>query len=311
MGKKKTIIISVIAVLAIIAVLAYSAAPSYLYNKSMEKSRKAAGLTVKSVNVQDFKIVYSEGGKGETVLLLHGFGANRDNWNNFARMLTPRYHVIIPDLPGFGDSTKKPDAMYNITTQVVRLNQFAKLLKLEKFHIAGNSMGGNISGTFAATYPEMVKSLTLIDASGVKTPVKSDRQILTEKGTNPLVVEDVKDFDRLLEYNFANPPKIPPFIKKYLAKKSVESSKLNEQISIELGKTDYLALEKNLDKIKAPTLIIWGDSDRVVHISSVPIFEKGIKGSRSVIIKGAGHLPMMEKPVETSKAYLGFIEKIK
>lgn len=311
MSKKKIVIITVITAVAIVAALLYCAAPSYLYKKTIEKSRKAAGLTVKSVNVQDFKIVYSEGGKGETVLLLHGFGANRDNWNNFARSLTSRYHVIIPDLPGFGDSTKKADAMYNIMTQVVRLNQFAKQLKLKKFHIAGNSMGGNISGTFAATYPEMVKSLTLIDASGVKSPVKSDRQILTEKGTNPLIVKDVKDFDRMLEYNFVNPPKLPSFMKKYLAKKSIESSKLNEQISIELGKTDYLALEKNLYKIKAPTLIIWGDSDRVVHISSMPIFEKGIKGSRSVIIKGAGHLPMMEKPVETSKVYIDFIEKIK
>ncbi len=55
--------------------------------------------------------------------------------------------------------------------------------------------------------------------------------------------------------------------------------------------TDMFILESKLDKITAPTLIVWGDSDRVIHISSVPIFEKGIKNSKSVIIKECGHVP--------------------
>jgi len=310
MNRKKYLFLSILAAVAVIAAVLYFAAPSYLYNKSMDKARKEAGLTVKSVNIQDFKIVYSEGGKGDTIILLHGFSANKDHWNNFAKNLTPRYHVIIPDLPGFGDSSKKPGADYSIGSQVERVRKFAEALKLEKFHIAGNSMGGNISGTFSATYPGMVKSLTLIDASGVKTPVQSDRMKLSEKGINPLVVKDVKDFDRALEFNFANPPKIPSLVKKYLAKKAVQDSTMNGEISTQLAKTDYFALEKKLDKIKAPTMIIWGDLDRMVHVSSVDIFLKNIKGSKSYIVKGSGHLPMLEKPKETADVYLNFLKGI-
>jgi len=67
-------------------------------------------------------------------------------------------------------------------------------------------------------------------------------------------------------------------------------------------------LESKLNKINAPTLIVWGDSDKLVHISSVPIFEKNIKNSKSVIIKECGHAPMLEKPAETAAAYQDFLK---
>jgi pimeloyl-ACP methyl ester carboxylesterase len=71
---------------------------------------------------------------------------------------------------------------------------------------------------------------------------------------------------------------------------------------------DFFTLESKLNKITAPTLILWGDTDRVVHISSVPIFEKNIKNSKSVIIKECGHVPMIEKPAETAAAYQDFLK---
>jgi pimeloyl-ACP methyl ester carboxylesterase len=87
-------------------------------------------------------IVYLEGGRGESVLLLHGFGADKDNWNLFSRYLTKRYHVIAPDLPVFGESSKIWSDQYNISAQVERVHDFVKQLGLKSFHLAGNSMGG-------------------------------------------------------------------------------------------------------------------------------------------------------------------------
>jgi pimeloyl-ACP methyl ester carboxylesterase len=72
--------------------------------------------------------------------------------------------------------------------------------------------------------------------------------------------------------------------------------------------SDMYILESKLNKITAPTLILWGDTDRIVHISSVAIFEKNIKNSKSVIIKECGHAPMIEKPVETAAAYQDFLK---
>src|SRR5450759_907549 len=103
---KKAIFLTIAVVVVIVAAILYFAAPSYLYNKAIADLRKDAKLTIKSVNIPDFKIVYAEGGAGDTIIMLHGFGGNKDNWPRFAKFFTPNYRVIIPDLPGFGDSSK-------------------------------------------------------------------------------------------------------------------------------------------------------------------------------------------------------------
>jgi len=301
-------IIIILGIVIVILAALYLAAPSVLYKGAIDKARKESGLTVKTVQVGNLKIAYAEGGTGETVIMLHGFGANKDNWARFSKTITPKYHVIIPDLPGFGDSDKPADINYSIASQTERINLLAKQLKLTKFHIVGSSMGGNIAGMYAATYPEMVKSLTLFDASGVKSPVKSEREIMIEKGTNPLLVSSAADYDRLLQFTFSKPIQIKSFIKNYLAKKAAAERPINEKIYKEALINDYGMLEGKLDRISVPALIIWGDKDRVVHISSMDIFKKLIKNSKSVVIKECGHLPMMEKPAETSAMFLDFIK---
>ena len=305
---KKTIFLTIAAVVIIISAILYFAAPSYLYNKAINGLRKNAGLTIKSVNIPDFKIVYAEGGAGDTIIMLHGFTGSKDNWLWFAKSFTPNYRVIIPDIPGFGDSSKPQDAKYNIMSQVERLNLFVKELKLTKFHIVGNSMGGDIAGNYAVTYPDMVKTLALFDSAGVVSPIKSERTLLLEKGISaPLVVKNVNEYDKYLEMGFNKPPQMPSIIKKYLAQQAVKASSFNEKIYNELN-TDLTALESKLNKITVPTLIVWGDSDKIIHVSSVPIFKKNIKNSQSAIIKECGHLPMMEKPQETASIYHDFLK---
>jgi pimeloyl-ACP methyl ester carboxylesterase len=192
-------------------------------------------------------------------------------------------------------------------SQVERLNLFAKELKLTKFNIVGNSMGGNIAGNYAATYPDMVKTLGLFDAVGVNAPIKSELILLLEKGKNPLIIQDVNDYDKYLEFIYVKPPQMPSFMKNYLAKQIVEAAPLKEKIGNDIW-ADNLVLQGKLKKIKAPTLIVWGDSDKVIHVSSVPVFKKGIKNSQAVIIKDCGHVPMMEKPQETASIYQDFLK---
>ena len=307
-SSKKIILGTLAVVVVILAAMIYFIAPSYLYNKTMDGLRKDAGLAVKSASIPDFNIVYLEGGTGDTIMMIHGFGGSKDNWPMFAKYFTPNYRVIIPDLPGFGDSSKPGNAKYNIRSQVERLNLLAGELKLTKFHIVGNSMGGSIAGTYAVTYPERVKTLALFDSGGVNAPVKTELSLLLEKGINALAVKNVEDFDKLMAINFYKPFPIPAFIKKYLAKETAKAAPLNEKIFKEITNTDFYALEGKLDMIKAPTLIVWGDSDKVLDISSMPIFEKKIKNTKSATIKECGHLPMMEKPQETAAVYKDFLK---
>lgn len=295
-------------VVIILVVIGYFIAPPYLYNKTMDRLRKNAGLTMKSQNIPDFKIVCLEGGTGDPIIMLHGFGANKDNWLRFAKHFTPNYRVIIPDIPGFGESSKPENAKYTIVSQVERLNLLVRELKLKEFHLVGNSMGGNIAGTYAATYPERVMTLALFDSGGVRSPGKSERELLLEKGTNLFVIKNVEDYDRLLAMNFYKPMKIPSIIKRYLAKEAAKNVQFNAKIFDEITDTDFYELEGKLNTIKAPTLIVWGDSDKVLDISALPVFENKIRNAKSAIIKECGHLPMLEKPEETAAVYKDFLE---
>ena len=225
----KTANILTIVVVSIAIVTMLSCAP-YLFNKYIEGQRKDANLTIKSVDIPDFKIVYAEGGTGDTIIMVHGSGGSKDNWLYLAKYFTPNYRVIIPDLSGHGDSSKPQNANYSHTSQVERLNLFAKELKLTKFHLVGNSMGGNIAGNYAADHPDMVKTLALFDASGVHAPVKSELIILLEKGINPELIQDVNEYDKFLEFVFVKPPKIPSFMKQYLAKQAVAAGPLDKKI---------------------------------------------------------------------------------
>ena len=304
---RKIVFLTIAVLVIFVGIFLYFAAPSYLYNKFIDTQRREAKLTIKSVNIPDFKIVYAEGGTGDVIILLHGFTGDKDNWPSFAKFFTANYRVIIPDLPGFGDSSKPHDKNYSIMSQVERLNLLARELKLTKFHLAGNSMGGSIAGNYAAAYPEAVKTLALFDSGGVVSPVKSERALLLEKGINPFVIKDVNDFDRLLEFAFLKPPQIPSFVKEYLAKQAIKASPFNSKIGKDAS-ADNLSLESKLDKITAPTLIVWGDADKLIHVSAAEVFQKGIKNSRSVIIQDCGHMPMLEKPAETAAIYRDFLE---
>ena len=138
--KKKLAILTAVAV--VLVLVGYFVLPGLLVKWATESERKAAGLQYKRVHVGDHEIVYLEGGHGETILMLHGFAANKDSWTRFAKFISPTYHVVALDLPGFGESTCLEDASYSIADQAKRLTRFVDAIGLKKFHIIGNSMGG-------------------------------------------------------------------------------------------------------------------------------------------------------------------------
>lgn len=301
------ILIILVIALAILALL-YFVAPPYLYKKFIYDQRKAAGITVKSVKISRFKVVYAEGGSGYPIIMLHGFGGSKNDWLQFAKYFTSDYRVILPDLPGFGDSTKLEEEEFGVMFQVEKVLEFTRALQLEKIHLVGHSMGGNIAGNFAGAYPEMVKSLALIDAARVITPEKSEFDLLLEKGENPYIIKDVKDFDTFMEFLCYQPPQIPSLMKRYLAKQLMATYKVYEKSFYQQWEKSIFP-ESRIRKITAPTLIIWGESDKNLHVSSAYIFQKNIAGSKVVTIDECGHIPFMEKPKETVSAYSEFLKE--
>jgi len=305
---KKILVALLIIIGAVVA--GYYAFPEKVANYFVDYERSKAGLTKKEIKIDDHNIVYLEGGKGATILLLHGYSADKDNWTRFAAKLTKDYHVIIPDIPCYGESTKLMTAKYDLSSQIERLHKFAQAIKINKFHIVGNSMGGWFSGAYAVRYPEEVISVGFFDAAGVKSPQKSEVTKLLEKGEKPLLLKDENDLPRLMGVFFVKPPSLPYPFKKMFIRKDLANKSFNEKAANDF-KGDLFSLEKDLPKIKTPALILWGDQDKVIDVSSVPVFEKGLKNHQTVIIKDCGHVPMLEKVQETADAYRSFIKNIK
>lgn len=298
-------------VLAAIAGTLYLS-PSALLATAQFAERQLAGLTPKQVQVGDFNIHYYEGGPqdGETILMIHGFGADKDNWLRFSRSLTDRYHVIAVDLPGFGESSK-PDASYDVGTQTERLAAFAKQLGIHKLHLIGNSMGGHIAALYAARYPEQVLSVALLDNAGISAPQKSEMFQRLERGEpNPLLVSQPEDFERMMSFLFVEQPALPESLKQHFALRSIANHELNQKIFSQLRER-YIPLEPELPKIQAPTLLLWGDQDRALDVSSIEVMKPLLKQPTVVIMKDCGHVPMIERPEETATHYQAFLDSAK
>jgi pimeloyl-ACP methyl ester carboxylesterase len=109
---------------------------------------------------------------------------------------------------------------------------------------------------------------------------------------------------------FYNPPSLPYPLEKVFINTALTNRKFYEKERQEFFPSLY-SLEKELPNIKAPALIIWGDQDKILNISCVPVFEKGLKNHNTVIIKDCGHIPGLERPQETATHYIAFINGIK
>jgi len=286
-----------------------------LLSLAIRKERGAAGLVEKALRVQDHDIVYLDGGdpSGEPILLIHGFSADKDNWTRMNRFLADAgYRVVAPDLPGHGQSSRLPAHRYSIPNQVAFVEAFVSALDLPPVHVIGNSMGGHISGGFAALHPERVRSVALLAAAGVTAPEKAERFVIMEEtGTNPLLVEDVEDFDRLLGFLFVEKPPMPGVVKQYFADHAVANRAFNDKIYADLRDPDsLLPLEPLLPRIIMPALILWGDTDRVLHPSGAGVFAAGLPHAQRVTMTACGHSPMIERPEETARHYLAFLAAI-
>lgn len=246
----------------------------------------------------------------EVLLLLHGFGGDKDNWTRFARSLTENYRVIAPDLPGFGESAWHPDWVYSLFPQRDRLQGFMQALDLKQFHIAGNSMGGHLAALYSHGYPQEVISLALLNNAGITTPVESDfqRELATEK--NRLIVESVAEFDSLLSFAAFKKPFVPWPVKGIFAQMAVDHAESNRSIFDSYISDRAAGLEPVLEDIEQPVLIVWGEFDRILDVSSVDVMRPLLPQAEVVIMKDTGHLPMLERPAETATHYLRFLDKI-
>jgi triacylglycerol lipase len=282
--------------------------PHKLTQLALGMERHRAGLHRSEIDIPGFHIVYLEGGQGEPLILLHGIGADKDNFTRTSRWLTAHYHVIAPDLPGFGESSKSETATYTVDDQVRNVAAFANALHLTRFSIGGNSMGGWIAGAYVAEHPDQIITAWLQDPGGVAGAKKSEMMDIIDKGGQvPIFARTPAEMHALMSFVFVHPPYLPGVIIDEVAREQSSNYQLNLKIFGELT-ADWQAhaIDKLLAGSKTPTLITWGDHDRVLDVSGAEALHKVMPNSTVAIMPDIGHVPAVEAPEASADDYLKF-----
>ena len=295
--------------LAIVLGGSYLFAPQWLLRANVTREAMTAHLEKHSVQAGDTHWVYYEGGQGPTIVLLHGFAADKNVWLKTAKLLTPHFHLIIPDLPGWGDSSRVSGASYNIDAQAGRLDAFVQTLRLQRFLLVGHSMGGAIAGVYASEHPEHVAALALLDAFGLKGRQNAfDRGALA--GRNPFVYDDRAGFERATSLAFEKPLDLPGRFVDVLVKRNQRGHAFIKRTFAELREPgQYLSVQNRLGQLSMPVLGLWCHDDRIADISALDSLRNGLTGASAIstsTINGCNHMPMLEKPEQTAQILTGF-----
>jgi pimeloyl-ACP methyl ester carboxylesterase len=265
------------------------------------------------------RIHYRDQGRRDApaIILLHGSNASLHTWEPLVKRLGGTYRIVTLDLPGHGLTGGTPDKDYSADGMIAAVDVVAAKLGLDHFILGGNSMGGWVSWRYALAQPARVDALLLIDAAGMPLRPGEKRP------------ESNVGF-RVLEYPFGRwlATRITP---RMLVEQSLRGS-IEKQVIVDDAMIDRYwellrfpgnraatvlrarmdrepAMAARVGEIRAPTLILFGDKDRLINPSAAKTFNERIAGSEVAMLPGIGHLPMEEAPDATAAAIADFLKR--
>lgn len=235
------------------------------------------------------------------IVLVHGFSASTDAWEGWIGPLSKDYRVVVLDLPGHG-LTRGPliggrDGFEAVVDGVTRG------LGLSRFTLGGNSMGGAVAWTYALDHPDKVERLLLVDAAGwpaekasgaaifsvMRTPV--GRALLKDIDTRPLIAQG-------LRAAYLDPKLVTPALIDRYADLARAPGHRDILLSLQTGPRRE-ATAWDLSRIHVPTLILFGQDDRLIPAADGEKFHKAIPGATLILYPGVGHVPMEQIPAQS------------
>ena len=265
------------------------------------------------IEVDEINVHFRDEGEGFPIVLIHGTAASLHTWDAWTDELKKTNRVIRMDLPAFGITGPNKNADYSIEAYTTFLYSFLEKLKLEKFHLAGNSLGGNIAWNYTADYPSKVEKLILVDASGLPTN-KSQPAIFKMAKTpilNSLFLYITPRFliKKNIEEVYEDDSKITDELINRYHKMALRVG--NRKAFIDRAKTDFkLDAQVNLEKLKSiqtSTLLIWGAKDLWIPIANGIRMNEILVNSKLEVLENSGHVPMEENPKESLKLMNDFL----
>jgi len=243
---------------------------------------KVGGISVRYVDV---------GTSQNVALLLHGLGGSIESWINNIKEMSQSLRVVAVDLPGFGMSDK-PKISYTIKFYEEFAIQFLERLQISRASIVGSSLGGHVAAEVAINNSDVVNRLVLVSPPGALPS--------SFKGTPALKkyvkVIDAKTIEQVKQALFAidNKPVDDNYAQLVHQKMSMPGAK-DAFISALRGSAQAPRLTSRLNRIKAPTMLLWGKEDAMIPVKFAEPFMK-MKNCRIVLIENCGHRPHAERP---------------
>lgn len=283
--------------------------PQVLIDVTNNQFASAAHLQEKTIEIDGYEVHYFDNGydeSKETIVLVHGMGDDKNSFLQASKNLSAQYNLVLPDLLGHGENDHDVNKDYSIDGQSNFLKAFITKLGVTNVHLVGNSMGGHTVGAYAIKYPKALKTLTLLNAAGLKL---NDHVVYTGFGKE---IKTEEEFNAVLDRVFYTRPEMPGPIRKHVMNQINESKDWVDNTLVKAIKNGaYFNLKDDLHKIEVPTLVLWGREDKVVPFASAEYFNSNISNSKLQILEKAGHSPQLEIPDEVAKGIDAFIKNSK
>jgi abhydrolase domain-containing protein 6 len=308
------------AVLLAVAVVALSITvaldPYRLVRAEFTRQRVAAGLSRGDVEVAGHRWVYAyddEAPKGAPiVVMIHGFTGSKENWYPVAQRLRGRYRLLIPDLPGWGESERKPGGDYGFVAQSARVDAFVRALSPDApVVLLGHSMGGGIVALTAARHPRDVARVGLFDAAGVRFRDNAfGAGVLA--GKNPFGVTDGASLRRYLDTVFhdeAAKPHVPWPASRGLIERRRHDAGFEQSVLDRIGRgAERFLPGDEAGNIRQPALLLWCRRDAVIDPSALALYAARMPQAMQMMLDGCGHMSIVERPDAVADAVKALIE---
>jgi pimeloyl-ACP methyl ester carboxylesterase len=254
--------------------------------------------------VKDIDMYYEMTGEGDPILFIHGLGSSTRDWEEQVPVFSQKYKIITIDLRGHGQ-TDKPKGPYSMKMFAEDIAELLKKLGINSTHILGISLGGGVAFQMAVDYPELVKSLIIVN-SGIEIPMDSFKMKLEAfKRTFIVKLVGMKKMGKVLAPRLFIKPE-----QEDLRKKLIERWAENDKKAylIALRALMGWSVRDQLKKIKFPTLVIGSDEDYAPS-SVKEEYTALIPNARFIEIKDARHAVSIEKPKEFNEIVMSFLSE--
>lgn len=300
----------ILALVAILLVASWYLATGFWSKVLTHLSLRQAGLVSRQSRVDGINWHYLEGGHGPVLLLIHGFGADTSCWLPLARSFGQRFTLLIPDLPGFGQSEPPNHLDFDIRSQTSRLMAFLDSLGIERCLVAGNSMGGYLAASLAASDPSRVQGVWLLAPLGVNSV--SPGAALEAIDAGEVVAGEVLSTSQfkqdIVKPLFSRRIWLPYPILRAQAQDAIrrrfEVPRMLKQVRFESEPLEEIARQVN-----QPVLLEWGDEDRILNPAGLDVLTGRFCDCEAHLVTKCGHLPMFELPGESARLFKQWLKQ--